>query len=63
MALSETTLKDLMVSKLVDTGVSESDAEQWSNLFEAIAEAVVEHIQTAAQTTDSSGSTDGGGVK
>ena len=63
MAMNAATLEELILTKLVATGISEADASQWSNLFKAIAEAVVDHLKSAAETTGSDGSPDGGGLQ
>lgn len=49
MALSASVLSALMQTKLQAQGFTQGEYQSWQKLCDALAEAVVEHITTAAQ--------------
>lgn len=60
MAMNKAALKDLMISKLNAAGFdTNNEHAKTAELCAAIADAVVEHIQSAAKAVVSSGSSAG----
>lgn len=58
MALNATTLKSLMKSKIASVNFEDGDKNN-DDLLQALAEAIVDHIQTSGQVAVTSGSSSG----